>query len=146
MRAAKYLFALWAGILVYTSLSVLFGSMGISAQRQLEREKEKQEANIESLEMIRLGLIETRNSLLYDSDTLTVYAREQGYAMEGERFARIVGLGANQANRTQAGTVVVAAGPQYAPDKTLRIIALCMGIAIFICILTFDVLKYFRER
>jgi cell division protein FtsB len=146
MRAAKYLFALWAGVLIYASLSVLFGSMSISAQRQLEREQRKQEANLESLKMINQSLEEITNSLLYDIDTLAVYAREQGYASRDERFARIVGLGVNLTNRTQAGTVVVAAGPQYTPDRTLRIIALCTGIAISICMLAFDVLRYFRER
>jgi cell division protein FtsB len=146
MRAVKYLFSIWAGVLIYASLFVMFGAKGVSAQRQLEREQEKQEANIESLKLINRELENAMNSLLYDKDTLAVYAREQGYATERERFVRIVGLGVNQKNKTSAGRVIVAVEPQYTPDRTLMIIAFCTGASIFICMVIFDVLKFFRER
>jgi len=93
MRAVKYLFALWTGILIYALFSVLFGAGGLSAYRQLQAELVRQEANIESLIMINSELENTVNSLLYDRDTLAVFAREQGYASRQERFIRIVGLG-----------------------------------------------------
>ena len=146
MRAAKYLFSLWAGVLIYASLFVMFGAKGVSAQRQLEKEQEKQEANIESLKLTNRELENAMNSLLYDKDTLAVYAREQGYATERERFVRIAGLGVNQRNKTSAGRVIVAAEPQYTPDRTLMIIAFCAGASIFICMVIFDLLKFFRER
>ena len=146
MRAVKYLFSIWAGVLIYASLFVMFGAKGVSSQRQLEKEQEKQEANIESLKLINRELENAMNSLLYDKDTLAVYAREQGYATERERFVRIVGLGVNQKNKTSAGRVIVAVEPQYTPDRTLMIIAFCTGASIFICMVIFDVLKFFRER
>ena len=86
------------------------------------------------------------NSLLYDKDTLAVYARGQGYATEDERFIRIVGLGVNQKSKTYSGDVVTAFTPQYTQDRTLRIIALCAGITIFICIALFDFLRFIKER
>ena len=146
MKAAKYLFAIWAGVLIYTLLSVSFGAMGVSAQGQLEKEQKKQEENVAALKQINLELEDTVNSLLYDKDTLAVYAREQGFASEKERFIRIVGLGLSQKNKTQAGSVVFAAEPQYAPDQTIRIIAFCIGITVFICMAAFDFLKSFREK
>ena len=146
METVKYLFALWVGVLVYTLLSVFFGSMGFSAYRQLQREQKKQEANIENLRLINRDLEHTTNSLLYDKDTLTVYAREQGYASRQERFIRIVGLGGNQRSRASAGEVVTAADPQYIPDRILQIIALCMGITIFICVAVFDLMKFMAKR
>ena len=145
MKAAKYLFSIWAGVLIYASLFVLFGPKGFSAQRQLEREQKKQEANIESLKLINRELEDTMNSLLYDKDTLAVYAREQGYASGQEKFIRIVGLGVNQKNTASTGRVISAAEPQYTPEKTIMIIAFCVGASIFICMAVFDLLKLFKD-
>jgi cell division protein FtsB len=146
VKAVKYLFAIWAGVLIYALLSIVFGAMGISAFRQLEGEIKKQEANIENLKLINRELEDTMNSLRYDEDALAVYAREQGYASRGERFIRIVGLGQNQRNRTYAGELVTAADPQYISDQTLRIFAFCTGITIIVCMAIFDILRFFRER
>jgi cell division protein FtsB len=145
MKMTKYLFSLWAGVLIYASLFLVFGAKGFSAQRQLETEQKKQETNIESLKMINQELEETMNSLLYDKDTLSVYAREQGYASSQERFIRIVGLGVGQKNKTIPGKVIAADEPQYAPDKTIMMIAFCAGASIFLCMVVFDLLKHFRD-
>ena len=146
MKAVKYLFALWAGVLIYVSFSVIFGAKGFSAFRQLENEQQKQEANIEKLKLVNRELEDARNTLLYDRDTLTVYAREQGYASPSEKFIRIVGLAGNLKTRTSAGEIISAMEPQYTSDRTIRIIAFCMGITIFFCMAVFDVLKFLRER
>ena len=146
MKAVKYLFAVWAGVLIYALLSVMFGDMGFSAYRQLENERKKQEANIESLVLLNRDLENSMNALLYDRDLLAVQAREQGYATRQERFMRIVGLGVNQRSTMSPGEVVFAAEPQYTQDYILKIIALCTGITILICMAVFDALKYIRER
>ena len=146
MKAVKYLFALWAGVLIYALLSFIFGARGISAYSQLQTEQSKQLVNIENLKLINHELEDTMNSLLYDKDTLAVFARDQGYASRQERFIRIVGLGGNQKIKFSTGEVVVAAEPQYIPDQTIRIIAFCTGITIFICMAFFDALRFLRER
>ena len=146
MKAVKYLFAVWAGVLIYAILSFFFGARGISAYDQLQIEQSKQLNNIENLKLISRKLEDTRNSLLYDKDTLAVFAREQGYASSQERFIRIVGLGGNQKAKIPIGEVIVAAEPQYISDQTLRIIAFCTGITIVICIMLFDFLRRLRER
>ena len=146
MKAVKYLFALWAGLLVYVSLTIVFGAVGVSAYRQLEQEQKKQELNIEALMLINSELEETVNSLRYDRDTLAVLAREQSYASPSEKFIRIVGLGLNHKPRISTGDVLYAPEPQYTPDKTLRIIAFCTGISIFLCMCVFDFLKYLDSR
>jgi cell division protein FtsB len=145
MKMAKYLFPLWAGVLIYASLFLLSGAKGLSAHRQLENEQKKQEANIESLKSINQELGDTMNSLLYDKDTLAVYAREQGYASPKERFMRIVGLGVSQKNETFPGKPVTVAEPQYVQDKTIMMIAFCSGASIFLCMVVFDILKLFRD-
>ena len=146
MKAAKYLFSLWAGVLLYALLFLVFGTRGISAQYQLEEEQKKQEENIEILKSINSELANTMNSLLYDKDTLALYAREQGYASGREQFIRIVGLGVNPKNRIMEGRVIAAAEPQHTPDRTLIIISFCTGAGIFICMVLFDILKSHRLR
>jgi len=146
MKAAKYLFPLWAGVLLYALLFVVFGPRGVSAQHQLQLELEKQEVNIEQLRQVNEELEDEMNSLLYDRDTLTVHAREQGYALENERFIRIVGFRMSQKNTTSAGIVYAAAEPQYVPTETLIIISFCAGLSIFACMAVFDFLRYLRER
>jgi cell division protein FtsB len=145
MKMTKYLFSLWAGVLIYASLFLITGAKGFSTHRQLENEQKKQEANIENLKSINRELEEAMNSLLYDKDTLTVYAREQGYASSRERFIRIVGLGLNQKNKAVSGKVVEAAEPQYTSEKTITMIAFCAGASIFLCMAVFDILKLFRD-
>ena len=146
MNVSKYLFALWAGVFIYASLSLFFGAKGLSAYHQLERERRKQEVNMAELVSINQELGNAVNSLLYDEDTLAVYARGQGYASADERFIRIVGLGVNQKSKTYSGDVITAFAPQYAPDRTLRIIALCAGFTIFICIALSDFLRFLKDR
>lgn len=146
MKAVKYLFALWVGTLVYVSFSFFFGATGISAYRQLGQEQDKLEANLESLKRINRELDDTMNALRYDRDTLSVYAREQGYASPGERFIRIVGLGTNQKIKTSSGEALFAMPPQYTQSRTLSIIAFCAGLSVIICMAFFDILKFLRER
>jgi len=146
MNAVKYLFAIWAGVLIYAVLALSFGARGISAYRQLQAEQARQEANMESLLLINRELENTMNSLVHDEDTVAVFARELGYARAQERFIRIVGLGGYQQTRTSAGEVVFAALPQYVPNLILRIIAFFTGITIFVCMVFFDFMKILRER
>ena len=146
MNVAKYLFSVWAGVLLYALLFAITGPRGVNAYRQLENEQKRQETNIESLKQVNHELENSINSLLYDKDTLAVYAREQGYAAENERFIRIVGLGVNQKSIASTGRVIFAEEPQYTSGHILIIIAFCAGISVFLCMVLFDVLKHLRER
>ena len=146
MKAAKYLFALWAGVVIYSSLSILFGSAGLSAYSQLETEHKKHEENIENLKLINRELENSMNSLLYDKDTLAVYAREQGYSSRQERFIRVVGLGIGKKTNTSIGQIMNISEPRYTPDKTLKIIAFCIGLSLFFCMALFDFLKFLKQR
>jgi cell division protein FtsB len=146
MKAVKYLFALWAGVLIYTLMSFFFGATGVSAYRQLQNEAKKQEANIRDLKLLNAELENTMNSLLYDKDTLVLYAREQGYATAQERFVRIVDLGGSQKPVYSAGETVIAAEPQFISDKIIRIIAFCTAISLLICMAIFDFMKFLGDR
>jgi cell division protein FtsB len=146
MRIEKYIFAVWAGVLIYVLLTVFLGAKGINAQNQLEMEYKKQDENIGTLGLINRKLKDFVNFLMSDEDTLLVYTREQGYASSQERYIRIVGLGVNQQTATNPGTVVVAAEPQYTPNWILVVISFCAGLTILFSAAIFDLLKYLRER
>jgi cell division protein FtsB len=146
MRIAKYLFAVWAGVLIYVTLTVFFFARGVYAQYQLEKEYKKQEENIANLELMNRKLKDFVNSLMSNEDTLLVYAREQGYASSKERFVRIVGLGVNQKNITDPGTVAAAAEPQYTQNWVFVFIAFCTGLTILFSAAIFDFLKNLREK
>ena len=146
MNMAKYISVLWAGVFIYTSLTVSFGAIGLSAQRQLEREHARQEANLANLIRLNHELENTMNSLLYDKDTLAILARDLGYASSSERFVRIVGLGTTQRARTYPGSIVAVARPQYTSERFIRNTALFAGFAVFIGLAIFDILKFSKEK
>jgi cell division protein FtsB len=139
MRAFKYLIALWAAIAVYGVLSLLTGAVGFSAHRQLLADREEQWANMKKLRLTNEELENIKNSLLYDRDTLTVYARDLGYGKKDERFIRIVGLGGMKNPHTSAGRILRAGRPDFIPDRMLKIAALCAGLAIFALLLISDI-------
>jgi cell division protein FtsB len=146
MRVLKYLMALWAAAAVYSILSVSVGAMGISAYNQLKEERNNQQANLETLRLINRELEGDMDALRYDSDTIEVYARELGYGRAGTGFARIVGLGGFKKPRTIPGRLIPLRYPGAVSNKTLRIISLMAGLAVFIVLGIPDLLKRRRPR
>jgi cell division protein FtsB len=146
MRALKYLIAPWAGVAVYVFLSMTSGAVGLSAFRQLEMERDRQAANLEQLRLINQDLENTRNSLLYDRDTLAVFARELGFAAQDERFVRIVGLKGAYRRPNIPGTVHTARAPEFIPDLSLRILASAIAGGLFILIGALDLLGFLKNR
>jgi len=97
--------------------------------------------NINELGIINEDLEKTRNSLLYDGDTLMVYARQMGYGQEDERFIRIVGLGNIKSTPAETGRVYTAHNPEYISDKSLKIAALCAGLLVFAFVLMLELIE-----
>jgi cell division protein FtsB len=145
MSAFKYLIALWTAVAVYGVSSVLTGAIGLSAYQQLLADRDRQWANMKSLQLINEELEDAKNSLLYDQDAIAVRARELGYGKKDERFIRIVGLGGKNP-RTSAGQILRAGKPDFVSDRTLKIIALCAGAAVFALFLIFDMLRDRQDR
>jgi len=131
MRIFKYLIGIWTAIAVYTIFSFFSGPKGLSAYNQLMFEREQQWANIKELGIINDELEKTKNNLLFDHDTLLVYARQMGYGQENERFIRIVGLGTKQNSPAITGKVYMIKEPDYLSDKYIKIAAICAGFLIF---------------
>jgi cell division protein FtsB len=146
MRALKYLIALWTALAVYGLFSALAGARGLSAYQQLVADREKQWANMENLRLINGELENTKNSLLYDRDTIAVYARDLGYGKKDEHFIRIVGLGGMKNPHTSAGQILRSGMPDFISDRTLKITALCAGLAVFILLLIFDIVHPKQDK
>jgi cell division protein FtsB len=146
MKLVKYLSAVWIGVLVYTLSSITWGAMGFSAYRQLETEREKEMSNIEALRTINMNLENTKDALLYDQDTLSVYAREQGFARQDERFVRIVGAGNSAKMPLYPGQITAAIPPEHTPDRIIRIFSFFAAISVLVCIGAYDFLNYLKDR
>jgi cell division protein FtsB len=146
MRAFNYLIALWTAVAVYGLLSLWAGAIGLSAYQQLQADRDKQWANMKALRLINEDLENTKNSLLYDRDAITVHARELGYGKKNERFIRIVGLGGRENPHTSAGQILRAGKPDFIPDRTLKITALCAGLVVFVLLLIAGIARDRQDR
>ncbi|GHV54704.1 hypothetical protein AGMMS49579_15830 [Spirochaetia bacterium] len=138
----KYLIALWTAVAVYAAVSVFAGAVGFSAYEDLKTERERQQANMNALSLINEELENSKNALLYDRDTITVYARELGFGEEDEKFVRIVGLGGARKQRTAPGQIVTAVKPVSMNDHLISIIAICAGLAVCVALLVSDALNF----
>jgi hypothetical protein len=132
---------MWTAIAVYTLFSFLGGPRGLTAYNYLLSEKDRQWENINELGIINEDLEKTRNSLLYDNDTLMVHARQMGYGQEDERFIRIVGLGNVKTTPAVTGKVYIAQNPEFISDKSIKIAALCAGLMVFAFLLMLELIE-----
>jgi cell division protein FtsB len=140
MRILKYCVALWVLTAVYVTLSLFAGEKGISAYNNLQEELARQETNLKDLKRINMELENTKNALLYDSDTLRVYARDLGFGEEDEKFVRIVDLGQNRKAPLFPGEVTIAEEQHSMNNKTICLISIFAALAFFIAFLVQDLL------
>ncbi|MDR0473522.1 MAG: septum formation initiator family protein [Treponema sp.] len=146
MKFLKYFHVLWIGFFLYAAFSVSSGASGMSAYSQLETEMNKEMANIEFLKQINQNLENAKKSILSDMDTISVHAKEQGFASRGERFARIVGMGIPQRQAGSPGQVVSPVSPIYTPDRFIKIFSLCAALTVLVCMVTYDFLQFLKDR
>ena len=146
MKLSKYLIGVWVAVLIYAFFSLLGGPKGISAYNQLLSEREQQVANIEQLEFINEELENAKNNLLFDRDTMLVYARQMGYAQEDERFIRIVGLGNISSPPAMTGKTYMTKEPDFLSEKTIKIISICAGLLIFSFLLTLELIDRYTAK
>lgn len=146
MKAVKYLIPLWVGVAVYTVFALLKGPVGASAYTQLKKEHAKLQVNLEGLKLINKELEHTKDALMYDEDTIAVYARDLGYRSERERFVRIVGFEGTKKQRIEPGQIAVATEPTSISDNAIKICAFCIAAGTFFCILIPAILQSQTNR
>ncbi|MDR0401257.1 MAG: septum formation initiator family protein [Treponema sp.] len=140
MRLIKYLLVLWVFTAVYAGMSVVAGPRGIFAYSEMLEEQEKQEKNMETLRRINAELGNRQKALLYDSDTIRIYARNLGLGGVDEKFVRIVGLGQVKKAPLLPGEVVAAEESRSIDNKTIHLVALFAALAVFAALLIQDIL------
>jgi cell division protein FtsB len=146
MKLVKYLIPLWVGVAVYTVFSLMKGPVGASAYNQLKLEQEKLQINMDALKVINKELELTKDALMYDEDTIAVYARDLGYRSNRERFVRIVGFEGTKKQRIEPGQLATAVEPEYISDNAIKICAFFIGFGTFLCILIPEILQNRANR
>jgi cell division protein FtsB len=141
MRFLKYLTPVWAAVLFYSFSSLFVGAMGINAYKQLNKQHEKQLANLQILQNKTEELQGIKEALLYDKDTIAVYARELGFGASDERFIRIMGLDYKHKENLDEGKVINISDIDFVENKTLHIISIVIAISMFVCIGVIDLIN-----
>ncbi|MDR2798157.1 MAG: septum formation initiator family protein [Treponema sp.] len=146
MGSVKYLIPIWIGIFVYTLFSIIRGPVGLSAYNELSREYDRLSENMESLKQINKELESTKNALMYDKETIAIYARDLGYSNGNEQFIRIVGLEGIRKSHLEAGELITAVKPRYISDITIKIVAFSIGAGFLLCMWIPDFLENKQNR
>jgi cell division protein FtsB len=131
-KTLKYLAALWVSITIYSLSSFFSGNMGLAAYDELRAELSRQQANIAALRQINGELGSVKDALLYDEDTIALYARELGYGRTEESFMRIVGLDEKMKARIETGELIPIVKQPHNPDMVLKIIACSAGLGVLL--------------
>jgi len=140
MRLIQYMLVPWTIVVVYTFFSFFLGQNGLYARKHLEAEQIKLLENQKNLENIQNEFLKTKNTLINDRDTLSVYARQLGYGTEDEQFIRIKGLSIAVNTNMSAGQVLYATTPEFISDATIKIISAFFGLAVLVFFLVRDIL------
>jgi len=139
MWAVKYFAYLWAAVAVYAVSSLLMGGSGFAAYNDMREKRALQLENIAALKSINEGLELEKNALLYDRDSLSVYARELGFGADGERFIRIAGLPGEERPEVNTGLVYRPEASARIDDTTLRIFAIGLALTLFFGMALWDI-------
>jgi len=139
MRFVRYLFALWAALLVYSVFSFFGGHNGLLVRRQLEAERDRLLANWSALEAVNRSYLRAKEGLLHDDDALSVYARQLGFGHSGEEFVRLMGLNVAASVELPPGQALYAAPPDHTAHLTIRVAALIVGGALLLSFLFQDI-------
>lgn len=138
MRFVRYMLVPWTAVVVYAFFSFFLGQNGLYARKYLEMERIRLLENQKSLENIKKDFQKTRNNLLSDQDSLSVYMRQLGYGTGDEQFVRIKGLNVALGTDMSAGKVLYVTSPEFVSDKAIKIISALFGLAVLLFFLVKD--------
>lgn len=119
-------------VVVYAFFSFFLGQDGLYARKHLEAEQFRLSENYKNLDNTRKYFVMTKESLINDYDTLSLYARQLGYGKKGseEKVVRIKGLNVTEINYVPPGKIFFAVSPDYVSDTVIKIISGCFGLAV----------------
>jgi hypothetical protein len=126
-------------ILVYSFFTFFLGQNGVYARKQLQAEHARLSSNLEALQDLNADYQKTKENLVYDQDSLSVYTRQLGYGRDGEEFIRIMGLGIAANSDLPAGQVFYSENPVFISDTVIKFISAFFGMAILVFFLICDI-------
>jgi hypothetical protein len=132
MRFVRYMLVPWTAVVVYAFFSFFLGQNGLYVRKHLEGERLRLLENQKSLENIKKELQKTKNGLMNDKNTLSVFMRQLGYGREEEKFIRIKGLNVAIGADLPVGDVLYAAGPEFVSDTVIKGISVFFALAVLV--------------
>ena len=126
----RYLLVPWTVVFIYAFFTFFLGQNGLYARKQFQAEKLRLLENQKELEHINKDFRKTKDNLIYDRDTLSVYTRQLGYGRGNEQFIRIKGLTVAINTNMPTGQVLYAGGAEFVSDNVIKIISVCFGLAV----------------
>ncbi len=120
----------YIGFVVYCTLSLLLGPMGLRAYSELEARAGYMRENLSSLESTNNSARARMESMQSDPEVLTLEARSLGYVREGEVVVRL-GFPEGPVFTRDPGTLIPFLVPQGIPDSKLKTIAIVSALFAF---------------
>jgi cell division protein FtsB len=152
----KYFVSVWFVFMLYAVLTLSIGSKGISNYRKLDAERTRLQRNFDSIAETNAALsninillgsraLAQKQPIPADPETLRVTARDLGYGEQGEFLIRVIGLGdSDKKVYPDAGEAAYAIRAKGVPDYVIKIVSICGGIALFLCLTLPDILGFCR--
>ncbi len=131
MKGFRIIISVYVGIVTYCVLLFFFGTAGLFAMKDLEKQKQVLSDNIEDLKAINRSLSDKFEALRSDRETLKLKARELGYYGEGEKVIHISGYSAPK-TFYPVGRLVKLSEPGTNPEPYFRAAGLSTAILIYI--------------
>ena len=122
----------WTAVVVYAFFSFFLGQNGLYARKHLETERIKLVENQKNLENTKRDFLKTKNNLMNDKNSLSVYMRQLGYGTGEEKFLRIKGLNVAIGADLPAGKVLYAESPEFVSDTIIKIISVFFALAVLV--------------
>jgi len=132
MRFLRYMLVPWTAVVVYAFFSFFLGQNGLYARKHLETERIKLVENQKNLENTKRDFLKTKNNLMNDKNSLSVYMRQLGYGTGEEKFLRIKGLNVAIGADLPAGKVLYAESPEFVSDTIIKIISVFFALAVLV--------------
>lgn len=145
MTRIKFMISVCIGTLVYILISIIAGRNGIYAYNQLYEQKMRLTSNVAQLQKVNDVLSSECNALRTDRSIIESYARNLGFAYEGEKMIKITGIGIAEHIVYDTGTVVRIEDISFVPEYICKIAGLA-GFVISMIIMLFMSLNSERNK
>ena len=95
---------------------------------ELEVQKTKLAANIDTLYALNTDLQSRLDCLSADPDTISVYAHELGLISDGEHLIKLAGFSGGIDRKMVTGTALIIKKAPYVPEWVCKILGIITGI------------------